>query len=353
MNEDWFIEKAGPNAWDEFHFTSSVGANASAVLQEHWNSWITEADIEDLYQSGFNHLRIPLGFWALIPTVAGEPYLNMGGQMDQYQRIMEYCYARKMYVIFDLHGLPGSQDGEQQSGWNTTSPTWYTQDNQDRSDAFVLAAMDWIAANPYRSVISSIGIANEPRAYTTAQYAQITDYYSRSYTAIQASKYPIPVIIHHAFAPGGIHYWTTWVAARVTTPPSVVIEDHPYPGNFPPQTVATDIMQQVCTDAAGYVGFPSPVIVTEFSLYTGIKQTAFEQSFYNAQLVAWAWSAGATYWSLKLIPSAGQLAGGLDYSQYSWQTMKAQGAITLPSSATESTTDFLNGLGALCGPTPT
>lgn len=57
-----------------------------------------------MYQQGINHLRIPTGFWAWIPTVAGEPYANIG-QVAQVERILGYAYKRGMYALIDLHGL--------------------------------------------------------------------------------------------------------------------------------------------------------------------------------------------------------------------------------------------------------
>lgn len=78
-------------------------------------------------------------------------------------------------------------------------------------------------------------------------------------------------------------------------------------------------------------------MITEWGVYTGIKTVEFETAFYENQVATWAWSAGSSfspammsstlanlavsiggmYWSYKLIPSVGQLAAGLDYSQVS------------------------------------
>lgn len=76
--------------------------------------------------SGINHLRIPTGFWAWIPTVDGEPYLNCQScYQAQMDRVLSYAHARGMYAVIDLHGLPGSQNGEQASGHNTTTPAFF------------------------------------------------------------------------------------------------------------------------------------------------------------------------------------------------------------------------------------
>ncbi|KAM0756218.1 glycoside hydrolase [Meredithblackwellia eburnea MCA 4105] len=343
MDEDWFIGLAGEDAWDEWDFSQNLGANATAALQAHYNSWITEADIELMHTNGINQLRIPTGFWAWIPTVSGEPYVN-AGQVAQLERVMGYAHARGMYVVIDLHGLPGSQNGEESSGHNTTSPTWFQSTiNQNRSDATVQAVLDFVAKTPYRTVVAGLEVINEPRPYTTTQYQTLSNYYARSYTAIQASAWPIPMFIHGAFITDAMNYWKSFVTARVTNPPSLVYEDHPYPGNFPPQTDSSSIMSQICTDANNYLGYPVPVVITEWSVYTGIKSTSFESQFYEAQLKTWAWSGGSHYWSYRVIPSSLQLKAGLDYSQYSFVSLVQNGTITTPASVGVSNTTTLAG----------
>lgn len=92
---------------------------------------------------------------------------------------MSWAYKRNMYVIIDLHGLPGSQNGEITSGVRTTNPHFFTDQGQSRSDDTVDAALAWIAASPYRSVVSALGVANEPRPYTQQQINMLQSYYQR------------------------------------------------------------------------------------------------------------------------------------------------------------------------------
>ena len=62
MQEDWMVEYGGQTAVDEWTFSQNLGKeNASAVLSQHWQTWITNNDIQTIAQSGFNHVRI-VGF---------------------------------------------------------------------------------------------------------------------------------------------------------------------------------------------------------------------------------------------------------------------------------------------------
>jgi aryl-phospho-beta-D-glucosidase BglC (GH1 family) len=122
--QDWFIENAGADSWDEWDFTATLGQEKSLeVLSQHWDTWITEDDMDVMFNHGINHIRIPTGYWAWIPTTGDEPYLNNSAVYQaQIDKVLGWAYARGMYVVLDLHGLPGSQNGEQASGHNTTTP---------------------------------------------------------------------------------------------------------------------------------------------------------------------------------------------------------------------------------------
>lgn len=355
MREDWFVEKAGPNAWDEWSFTLAQGANASAVLEEHWSTWVTEDDIEKVYEAGINTLRVATGFWMWIPTVAPEPYVTTG-QLAHFERLCSYAYARNMYIILDLHGLPGSQNGEQQSGHNTTSPTFFQPLQQARSDQVVKAVVDWIADSPYYSIISAIEIINEPRPYTSEQLAMLRGYYERSYDTIQkglGDKAPA-MFFADGFVPGDkFAFWYDFANARKTDPPTLGLTDHPYPGYFPAQNNSADIMKQTCVDAAKYKNFPVPTVITEWSLRTGIQNVTFEKIFYATQLSAWSATAGSCFWSLRALDSkVAVLADPVAQYQWSFETLLARGSIPVPKDKTQSAQDFLKDLGNPCGPTP-
>ncbi|SCV71498.1 BQ2448_3086 [Microbotryum intermedium] len=362
MNEDWFIQVAGNSSLDEWTLSQVLGDKLPSVMQEHYNTWITESDFDIMAQSGVNLIRIPTGFWAFIPTVSGEPYYNNITELQfQLNKVLGWAYARNMYAVIDLHGLPGSQNGEQSSGHLTTSPAWFGNTvNQGRSDATVTAVTDFIEASAFRSILAGIEVINEPRPYTEAQNQELMAYYERSYKTIQASAWPVTTFIHDGYVATGFEYWRSFAAAHATNPPSMVIEDHPYPGNFPPQNSSSNILAQVCAAAKRYLNYPIPVVVTEWSLYTGVKSLAFEKQFYESQLVTWAWSSGGMYWSYKLVPSQDQLAQGLDYSQYSFIYLVNQGAITNPGDVGVANTNtrsnaqkYLDSLSGNCGTPPT
>ncbi|MBW0524958.1 hypothetical protein O181_064673 [Austropuccinia psidii MF-1] len=355
MAEDWFVEKAGPDSWDEWSFTLALGSNASKVLEEHWSSWVTEIDVEKAFQAGINTFRVPLGYWAFIPTVSPEPYLTKG-QLAHLENLCKWSYDRNIYLILDLHGLPGSQNGEQQSGHNTTAPTFYQATNQARSDQLVKAVVDWIDQSPYYSIISAIEVINEPRPYTTEQRAMIRAYYERSYETIQSLGQKAPAMLFSdGFVPGDkFAYWWDFAASHQTTPPSLLYTDHPYPGYFPAQTNAQDILNQTCVKGAKYANFPVSTVITEWSLRTGIQETQFERTHYQAQLSTWSWYSGSVFWSIRTLDSkVAVLADKVAQYQWSFESLLERGSVVSPTSKNQSTTDFIKSLQTPCGPPPT
>lgn len=371
MLPDWFNETvnavtpgAGATTLDEWSFCEVLGQDGCrTALTEHWDNWITEADFDEMLEYGINHVRLPTGFWAWIPTIEGEPFLNDTAlYQNQIEKVLGWAYDRGMYVLIDAHGLPGSQNGEQASGHLTTTPSWFggsadtETPNQIRSDAMVAAMTEFLARTPYRSVVTGLEVINEPRPYTDDQVQQLQNYYARSYTTIQQSAWPVATFISEGYT--NLTFFRPFAEERATDPPSLVMVDHPYPGNFPPQNNSQDILAQVCTAGNKYLDYPIPICIDEWSvrplslllllpfplhdleadadslavqLYTGVKDQGFEKTLYEQQLATWSWSAGGMYWSWRLDTSQQDLAMGIDYSQYSFSASSRSRAPPRPS----------------------
>jgi len=146
MDEEWFVSTSNEQAEDEWTWSEIQGDNKNATLLEHWNTWITDDDIRFIAESGFNHLRIPVGYWAWIAEPAGTPYASMAGQVEQITRVLQSAYNYGLHVGIDLHGMPGSQNGEQPSG-RIGYNNWYQGDNQQYGDDAVDAIIEYITTS--------------------------------------------------------------------------------------------------------------------------------------------------------------------------------------------------------------
>ena len=85
----------------------------SSHLDDHWSSFFSRDDFEDMVAAGLNTVRIPLGYWA-VDVNDYEPYVS--GQYPYLIRAVNWASELGMKVLIDLHGAPGSQNGQDNSG---------------------------------------------------------------------------------------------------------------------------------------------------------------------------------------------------------------------------------------------
>lgn len=90
---------------DEYTYTQTLGkTEAESRLTAHWNSWITQSDFNQIAAAGLNHVRIPIGYWAVAP-LDGDPYVQ--GQLAVLDQAIGWARSAGIKVLLDLHGAPG------------------------------------------------------------------------------------------------------------------------------------------------------------------------------------------------------------------------------------------------------
>ncbi|CEP18929.1 hypothetical protein [Parasitella parasitica] len=286
------FEKHAPNATDEWTF-SQQASNPSAALADHWNSWITENDFKLLASVNANHVRIPVGYWAFIAPDSNEPYVS-SGQKAQIERALGYCAKYNMYAIIDLHGLPGSQNGEAHSG-RIGPIEFYSEYNIKRSVKTVQAVVYWMnGLHPdLKARIASIESANEPKV-SGQQLPILKEYYKQAFNVINASKFKVPMMFHDAFQ--GLEVWKSFLPA----PANAVIDLHPYYA-FPPNKNQTSIINGICNTKSSAASFHLPVFFGEWSLASGVANSdLWLKKMMDTQVSVYKGSgAGGTFWALK------------------------------------------------------
>ncbi|KAI0059440.1 glycoside hydrolase family 5 protein [Artomyces pyxidatus] len=180
---------------------------ALATLQNHWNTWITEADFAAIAAAGLNHVRLPIGYWAW-EVGPGEPYIQ--GQLPYLRNAIGWAANYGLKVIIDLHGAPGSQNGFDNSGQRMSFPTWHSNGtNVARTDAIMKQIAGEFASQYQNAPI--IAPLNEPAGFDgQAVLSVVRQYWYDSYGNI---RYPYDtsqqgntvVLLHDAFQP--LSYW--------------------------------------------------------------------------------------------------------------------------------------------------
>lgn len=106
MTEPWItpslFDAAGDAAVDEWTFCETLGEEeARARLSKHWETFITEDDFQQIAQAGMNHVRIPVGYWA-VRNFGDDPYVD--GQLKYLDRAIVWARTAGLKVMVDLHG---------------------------------------------------------------------------------------------------------------------------------------------------------------------------------------------------------------------------------------------------------
>ena len=94
---------------------------ARAVLERHWDTFINQTDFDYLASIGINTVRLPIGYWTLgpvfLPGTPFEPYASVyRDAWPRFVRAINMAATSNIGVLVDLHGAPGSQNGQPHSG---------------------------------------------------------------------------------------------------------------------------------------------------------------------------------------------------------------------------------------------
>ena len=362
MFEDWMVEVGGPDAWDEYSLSEKLGDKLQEPLRQHIDSWFTEDDMNTLQDAGVNMIRIPLGYWPFLSTkLTNEPYQN-ASHLEKLSDIMYWSWNRSMYVLIDMHGLPGSQNNDQSSGHNYTSndnqqiSEWYSDANQNYSRQMVDNMLGWLDAHPAKSVVAGITTVNEPKVYSKQSYeSALRDFYDFSIERLK--PHGIPLVAHHAFVDSPYQHWKSYASNK--SPDTFIFDDHPYPAWFqtPEPSDKDKMISSICQYKEDMIDFPVPVLYGEFSAINILNDTQWTTDYLKTQLKVFGWSAGSTFFNFRVNRSenpvlASPYAIGGKYSML--EMLQADSEIGhFPSrNTTMPVIEFTNQLSNSCGDDP-
>ncbi|UZJ57547.1 hypothetical protein CBS101457_006867 [Exobasidium rhododendri] len=207
--------------WTFGQYISDVGSR----LESHWSSFITQDDFKQIAAAGLNHVRIPIGYWA-VDNTHGNYY--KGSQLSHLQSAVGWARTYGLKVMIDLHGAPGSQNGFDNSG-KKGALNWFTQESyKTRAKTAVQTLAQTFASST--DTVTIIELLNEPLTTSGPSNALsfTQDYYNNAYYAV---RYPsgstvsnFAIAIHDGFQP--LSVW-----ANQLQPPNyqqVILDTHIY-----------------------------------------------------------------------------------------------------------------------------
>lgn len=173
--ENWLADDV-MKSWDcpttsEFDCVSALGqATANTNFQDHWGTWITADDFTLMVSYGLNTVRIPVGYWLYEAIVDVSEHFPQGG-IEFLDQVVGYAKDAGIYVILDLHGAPGAQVTNSDTGQLNQSPGFYDDYNYNRAYEFFQFMTERIHTNASYSTVGMLMLVNEPeRTWETSTY---------------------------------------------------------------------------------------------------------------------------------------------------------------------------------------
>ncbi len=245
-------------------YVNRFGAvTAESILDTHQNTWIQEADLDNIAAMGMNLIRLPIA-WNEFLNFDGSWKSNPWTQIDW---LVSEAEERNLYVLLDLHTVPGGGCPWGSCGRFGTNPNefWTNTTYQDWAVDIWEAIATRYEGNP---TIAGYDLINEP----LVDYGEDTDdtnlkagVYDRIYDAVRAidPDHTIYIAAFFDFAAGmmpGANGWT-----------NVVYEVHPYDMPNGKDWVAQNTMVEgKLQDVANKQNDPNwnvPILLGEYSVY--------------------------------------------------------------------------------------
>lgn len=139
--------------------------SSRALLERHWDTFVNQSDFEYLASIGINTVRLPIGYWNLGPLYCeGTPFESVSdvytNSWSRVVRAINWAGEAGLGVLVDLHGAPGSQNGQPHSGISDGQANFFNNStNMDKTVDVLIFLMQQLS-----SVTNVIGIEilNEP-----------------------------------------------------------------------------------------------------------------------------------------------------------------------------------------------
>ena len=158
----------------------------NSLIQHYEKSYLSTEDFDKFKELGMSAVRVPFTYMNFYEK-NGNSWDLKENCFDKLDWIIAECSKRGIYVILDLHGAFGSQNGQDHSGEvidNVQDVTFYNNDNLKE---WTLNLWKEIA-NRYKNnpTVAGYDTLNEPGEKAGKTKSYHWDYYDRIYKAIRS-----------------------------------------------------------------------------------------------------------------------------------------------------------------------
>lgn len=168
VNEGYLMEMhpAADAPWEiKEELVSLIGEDDTKKFFELYRAnYIQERDIDTIAKLGFNHVRLPFHYNNLTPEDQPGVYLEEG--FAYLDSAIAWCKKRGMYVILDMHCVPGAANSAGHGDSHGSNDFWNIEKNQDRFYAvwkeIARRYVDEPWVGGYDLVNESVNVADQP-----------------------------------------------------------------------------------------------------------------------------------------------------------------------------------------------
>ncbi len=282
--------------------TSRFGAaGAQSVTDAHQNTWITTTDLDNIAAAGMNFIRVPIGW---------NQFLNLDGTWKaspwtKIDWVISEATARGMYVLIDLHTVPGGGCPWGSCGRIGPNPNgfWGNATYQNWVEDIWKSIATRYNGNPG---VAGYDLINEPLIDYGEDADDVTQksaYYDRLYDAVRA------IDANHTIFLGAFFSLNSLAHPSVYGWTNVVYEYHPYDmPNSKDWTAQNQLVTNELSGLAAKLANPGvPMLYGEYSLYYNDDVWSRFMAGLNASSVSWsAWTYkvkgtandGFAYWGM-------------------------------------------------------
>ena len=287
---------------------------AEALIAAYQDSWITEEDFKTVKELGLNVVRVPFTYMNVYHHLSDEgellhpdEFTLREGPFERLDFALEMCRKYGLYLILDMHGAVGSQNGSDHSG-DTSRTNLYADTELGEAYREKTAELWALVAEHFagESNVAGYDLLNEP---TRASGATQWDYYDVLYKAVREAD-PDHMIFIEA----------TWEPNNLPSPEdygweNVVYEYHHYNWDYNDQSNKSFYTFKKLLGNTHKV----PSLIGEFNAWgdsrrstgkrdqTDLEANAGVLEFYNGE--GWHW----TTWTYKVVVNS---LFGIKYSNW-------------------------------------
>lgn len=182
---------------------------AEALISAYQDSWITEEDFKTVKELGLNVVRVPFTYMNVYYHLSDEGELLHPDEFtlreDPFERLdfaLEMCKKYGLYLILDMHGAVGSQNGSDHSG-DTSRTNLYAGTELGEAYREKTAELWALVAEHFagESNVAGYDLLNEP---TRASGATQWDYYDVLYKAVREADPDHMIFIEATWEPNNL-----------------------------------------------------------------------------------------------------------------------------------------------------